>query len=348
MPSVPYIQFAKFLPREVLDIIYKTYVRPHFDYCDCIYDGHLTIHDELRLERLQNRSARLVTNTLRRTSTDKLRLELGWDSLKTRRKIHRLILYRQLKDDAPHIPDYLKNMIPEDRRQGTGRILRNENHRTIPHSRTSHYQRSFIPDTSRHWNQLPHEVRSCQESKKFKQHIKLLHSTPQPSHYFTLGTKVGNTLHTQIRLGMSKLNTHQYSNLHTKTASPSCACGYKQENTKHFILHCPRFASARSELFSQVSTHINTDFRTLSDDTKIDTLLNGHNTTKHTAHPVSTAFQKFLQNTSRLWSCDVISAGPRQPFHLNLHRTDPSSRRLWTGPFCFLFSHQVVVLRLKH
>ena len=43
--------------------------------------------------------------------------------------------------------------------------------------------------------------------------------------------------------------------------------------------------------------------------------------------------------------CDVISAGPRQPFHLNLHRTYPSSRRLWTGPFCFLFSHQVVVLR---
>ena len=122
--------------------------------------------------------------------------------------------------------------------------------------------------------------------------------SPQPSHYFTLGTKVGNTLHTQIRLGMSKLNTHQYSI--QKTASPSCACGYKQENTKHFIIHCPRFASARSELFSQVSTHLNTDFRTLSDDTKIDTLLNGHNTTKHTAHPVSTAFQKFLQNTSRL------------------------------------------------
>ena len=164
-------------------------------------------------------------------------------------------------------------MVPEDRRRGTGRILRNENHRIIPHSRTSYYQRSFIPDTSRHWNQLPHEVRSCKESKKFKKHIKLLHSTPQPSHYFTLGTKVGNTLHTQIRLVMSKLNTHQYSI--QKTASPSCACGYKQENTKHFILHCPRFASARSELFSQVSTHLNTDFRTLSDDTKIDTLLKG-------------------------------------------------------------------------
>ena len=83
-------------------------------------------------------------------------------------------------------------MIPEDRRQGAGRILINENHRTIPNSRTSYYQRSFIPDTSRHWNQLPHEVRSCRESKKFKQHIKLLHSTPQPPHYFTLGTKVGN------------------------------------------------------------------------------------------------------------------------------------------------------------
>ena len=199
----PLYPIAKFLPRHVLDTIYKTYVRPYFDYCDCIYDGHLTISDELRLERLQNRAARLVTNALPRTSTTKLLLEIGWDKLKARRKVHRLLLYRRLKDDAAQIPSYIRNMIPDARQQDTGRALRNASLLTIPHSRTSAYQRSFIPQTSQHWNQLPHTIQTSQSHKQFKQGILLLHGTAQPPHYFTLGTKLGNTLHTQIRLGMS-------------------------------------------------------------------------------------------------------------------------------------------------
>ena len=294
----PLYPIAKFLPRETLNTIYKTYVRPYFDYCDCIYDGHLTIHDELRLERLQNRSARLVTNTLQRTPTNKLRDELGWDSLKTRRKIHRLILYRQLKEDATHIPDYIRSMIPEERKQKAGRILRNENHHTIPRYTKSCYQRSFIPTTCLHWNQLPNRIRACREIKKFKRNIKELYGTPQPPHYFTLGTKVGNTMHTRIRLGMSKLHAHQYSI--QKATNPACDCGYRQENTKHFILHCPHYSLIRFTLFQQISTHLNIDFHNLSDTTKLETLLYGHNTTEHNAPQVSLAFQTFLENTARL------------------------------------------------
>ncbi|XP_043212418.1 uncharacterized protein LOC122376591 [Amphibalanus amphitrite] len=294
----PLYPIAKFLPRQTLNTIYKTYVRPYFDYCDCIYDGHITAHDELRLERLQNRSARLVTNTLHRTSTDKLRDELGWDSLKTRRKIHRLFLYKKIIDNTPRIPNYITNMIPEERGRTAGRNLRNQNHHTVPRTSKSCYQRSLIPKTSLHWNQLPTHIRNCQEMKKFKQSIKLLLGTPQPPHYNALGTKVGNTLHTQIRLGMSKLNAHQYSI--QKVTSPECACGYTQENTKHFILHCPHYALTRSTLFAQVSTHLNIDFNNQSDTMKLDTLLHGHNTTKQNAPQVLLAFQSFLKNTSRL------------------------------------------------
>jgi len=294
----PLYPIAKFLPRQVLDTIYKTYIRPHFDYCDCIYDGHLTISDELRLERLQNRAARIVTNTLPRTSTNKLRLELGWDSLKTRRKIHRLQLYRKLKDNSTHIPDYIRHMIPEARRQDTGRVLRNADQLTVPHSRTSSYQRSFIPNTSRNWNSLPHCIQSCQSRKQFEQNVKSLHSIPPPSHYLTLGTKLGNTLHTQIRLGMSKLNAHQYSI--QKVTTPECACGHNQENTTHFLLYCPLFTTARINLSRQVSAYLCTDFQGFPDTTKVNTLLFGRNTTKHTAPLISAAFQKFLESTSRL------------------------------------------------
>ena len=82
----PLYSIASKLPRQVLEQIYKTYIRPYFDYCDAVFDGHLTAYDKRRLETLQNRAARLVTGTLYRTSSDKLRLELGWERLSTRRE----------------------------------------------------------------------------------------------------------------------------------------------------------------------------------------------------------------------------------------------------------------------
>ena len=44
----PLYPIAQHLPRPILDQIYKLYVRPHFDYCDIIYDGHITIQDATR------------------------------------------------------------------------------------------------------------------------------------------------------------------------------------------------------------------------------------------------------------------------------------------------------------
>ena len=41
----PLYKVARIIPRKFLDQIYTTYIRPHFDYCDAIYDGQLTIKD---------------------------------------------------------------------------------------------------------------------------------------------------------------------------------------------------------------------------------------------------------------------------------------------------------------
>ena len=60
----PLYPIAQYLPRPILDQIYKIYIRPHFDYCDTIYDGHITVHDMTRLETLQNRVARDDRSTL--------------------------------------------------------------------------------------------------------------------------------------------------------------------------------------------------------------------------------------------------------------------------------------------
>ena len=81
----PFYRLAHILPRNILNRIYHTYILPYIDYCNNVYGGHLTIVDGVRLERLQNRIARLVTGAKSRTSSERFRRELGWDSLKIRR-----------------------------------------------------------------------------------------------------------------------------------------------------------------------------------------------------------------------------------------------------------------------
>ena len=70
----PLYRISKYVPRNILADIYTTYILPIFDYCDVVYDGHITMHDTYRLEKTQNRIARLITGTPFRTSTDKLHL----------------------------------------------------------------------------------------------------------------------------------------------------------------------------------------------------------------------------------------------------------------------------------
>ena len=123
----PLYPIAQYIPRDILDEIYRTYTRPHFDLYDAVYDGHITVHDAYRLETLQNRAGRLVTGALFRTSTDKLLRDLGWDKLKTRRQLHKLALYHTFNNPERETPKYIKSIIPETRGQTTGRIMRSEN-----------------------------------------------------------------------------------------------------------------------------------------------------------------------------------------------------------------------------
>ena len=245
----------------MLSGIYTTYIRPYFDYCDTVYDGHLTLRDEQRLERLQNRAARLVTGTPVRTSTDRLRKDLGWDSLKTRRKIHKLTFYRQLTYTQDTLPAYLQSILPQTRGADTGHTLRNANASTTIHAKTTSFYRSFIPNTTRHWNILPETIRSEPSLKMFKKQLSQLYGIPSPPEYFSFGSKTGNTNHTKIRCGSFELNSYLYQI--QKSPSSACACGYQAENISHFILYCPMYQSIRDDLFRSISTLLETDFSTI-------------------------------------------------------------------------------------
>ena len=174
------------------------YVKPHLEYCSAVYDGNLTTFDAKRLEKAQNRAARLITGTMSRTSVEGLRKELGWSSIADQRRTHRLMLFHKLIHD-PNIPEFIKASVPNMRKSDTSRFLRNtnDNKLTQPKTRTAAYSHSFIPSTTTTWNDLPPESRLLNMHKDFKKNIRHLTNMEAPNNFYSYGCKKGNILHTR-------------------------------------------------------------------------------------------------------------------------------------------------------
>ena len=65
------------LPHGPLSTIYKSFIRPHLDYGDVIYDQHYNNSFHQKLESIQYNSALAITGALRGSSMEKPYQELG-------------------------------------------------------------------------------------------------------------------------------------------------------------------------------------------------------------------------------------------------------------------------------
>ena len=292
----PLYSIAPYIPREILDQIYKTYTRPHFDFYDTVYDGHITLQDTQRLEVLQNRAARLVTGTLFRTPTDKLLKDLGWNKLKTRREMHKITLYHTLNSHMQKTPNYIKSIIPDTRSQRTGRTLRNHRNHTLQPHRTTSYQSSFFLSTAKLWNHLPESLRSLPHTS-FKKEINQRLGMPKPPDYYKIGSKTGNIIHTRLRTEMSCLNSHRFQI--NKADSPECSCGHFKEDVRHYVIFCRNYDAQRKTLFDNASRILGENFANYSPDQKLNILIHGDRLSGEGSREMAYAFQKFLTKTNR-------------------------------------------------
>ena len=94
---------SKYVHRDVLDQMYKLYVKPHLDYGDVVYHNQNSSLMS-KLESTQYAAALAVGGTWRRTSTYKLFEELGWGPLAHRRWYRRLCLFYKIMNNST--PEY--------------------------------------------------------------------------------------------------------------------------------------------------------------------------------------------------------------------------------------------------
>ena len=111
----------KFLPKNILKNWYISIIEPHFRYCSSVWGCCSTTYIN-RLQKLQNRAVRMITNSAFDTPGKPLLANLGLRSISEFNKNEvKLITYKSLNDLAPN---YLRQLLIRNSQQSC-RALRN-------------------------------------------------------------------------------------------------------------------------------------------------------------------------------------------------------------------------------
>lgn len=95
-------KFQQVLPKPSLITIYKSFIRPHLDYVDVIFNHAFNKYFHQRLKSIQFNAALATTGAIKGTSKEKLYQELGFESLQSRRWFWKSSLfYKIIKNKSP-------------------------------------------------------------------------------------------------------------------------------------------------------------------------------------------------------------------------------------------------------
>ena len=143
-----------------------------------MFDCHINLNFTMpNLESTQYQAALAVSCAWKGSSTIKLYVELGWESLSDRRWLRRLCQFYKFQNELT--PSYLKEHIPQPRMFLYGQRQENVLHE-IPCKITS-YLKSFYPDTIRSWNNIGYEFKNYRTLSKFKSKLLNLIRPPKKS-----------------------------------------------------------------------------------------------------------------------------------------------------------------------
>jgi hypothetical protein len=264
------------LPRECMENLYLTMVRPILEYGGVLFDGCPKKYSDL-LDKVQREAALVCTGAYRHTKTKDLMHELGWNSLETRRLMQKACVMYKIQHDLT--PAYLTEKCPPLVGEATDYDLRNAGDINLPMGKKTCYFTSFFPSSIRIWNKLDRETKDSASLDSFKFNLKKAKCLNKNKLYKKFnGAKAVN--HTRMRLGLSGLKSqrHDYNHVPLSTCD---FCGARRDDTLHFLIKCGVFAPMRRVLLGKVerlyqSKNIHRDLtRTLVQKELVECLLFG-------------------------------------------------------------------------
>ena len=158
-------RIRRFVPYYTLLSIYKSLLQPHFDYCSVVW-GNCSKTLSSKLQKLQNRAARILTYSSFDANADTLIEKLGWKKLNSQRQMHKAIMvYKSLNGLAPQ---YLRDKFVHRNNISNYSLRDTENKLAIPLPRTNYMKNSFSYPGAVLWNSLPAEMRQADDLSSFR------------------------------------------------------------------------------------------------------------------------------------------------------------------------------------
>ena len=256
------------LPGKSFITIYKSFIQPHLDYCDVIYDQPNNESFSSKIKRIQYNSALVITGAIRGTSQGKLYNELGLESLKFRRWFRQLCTFFKIKVYGK--PEYLLNKIPSSQIHYN---TRNTDQVETYYCRTDIFKNPFFPYTIIEWNKLDIDIRKSKSYATFRNTLLKL-GRPIQRAIYNINNPVGLNLSTRLRLGLGHLNEHRFNHNFLNCINPLCSCSLEIESTSHVLLHCRHYTNIRVTLLNSISEIIGNTFN-INDECLVNLLLFG-------------------------------------------------------------------------
>jgi len=195
----------KWVSRQTLEQVYKSYVRPHVDYGDILFNvseldktnifpifpTEVLNYMSKKIEMVQYEAARIITGAWKGTSRAKLYDDLGWETLSDRRTCRKLTLLFEIQREK--FPSYLCSIVDtqqynENSRYYNKMLLKNFT------CRSNKYKLSFFPSTINDWNKLDDITKKAVSVKSFRKKI-FNKIRPKKNPIMELQMTMQNTLH---------------------------------------------------------------------------------------------------------------------------------------------------------
>ena len=213
---------SKYVSSEVLDQIYKLYVRPHLDYGDIIYhkyDPDKQLNFTEQLEQTQYKSALAVSGALKGTNRLRLLEELGWETLYDRRRYRRLCNFFVFSKSKTQL--YLYQGIPEH--QTVEYNLKHFRYYEWNLSRMIRFSNSYIANILDKWNKLNAVVQWSPSISVFKRNfLQIIRPVKNP--VYNIHDIKGVKILTRLRVKFSPLSEHRFRH-NFECLTPACNCG---------------------------------------------------------------------------------------------------------------------------
>lgn len=162
-------RIRNFLDEDMTLMLYNALILPLYDYCDVVY-GNCNVSEVVKLQRLQNRAAKIILQVPFDTGTHVVLSKLKWFYLAERLFFHRCVFLYKCFNGAS--PAYLARSFSVSNH---GHNTRSSYRRDlqIPKCKTACGQRTLAYQGVKDWNSLSITTRTSNTLETFKSRLKL-------------------------------------------------------------------------------------------------------------------------------------------------------------------------------